>query len=292
MTIIDFYQSTYEPLALRNSSQNTRRLYGITLRLLDRYLQRPSKLTDLNDRTVSAFATWRQDQGVTVTTVQRDLSTLLALWRWSHKKGYVKNYPDVEIGRRPKRTPIAWRREELDQLVEAAKSETSLVGDVPGGIYWNALLLVLWDTGERIGAVTALRRNRIDLKEGWITFNAESRKGGNQDNTAKIAGDTVRAVAALIKEHRVTHPFRWPGHPSNIYKRYEKILARAGLPSGREYKFHAIRKSTASHYEAAGGNATKLLGHSSRRITKAYLDPRIVEKKSAVDLLFRPGNPK
>lgn len=62
-----------------------------------------------------------------------------------------------------------------------------------------------------------------------------------------------------------------------------------GLPDNRLYKFHAIRKSVASHYEAAGGNATELLGHTSRKITRAYLDPRIVRKKSAIDVLFRPG---
>ena len=37
------------------------------------------------------------------------------------------------------------------------------------------------------------------------------------------------------------------------------------------------------------GNATELLGHSSRKITRAYLDPRIVRRTSAIDLLFRPG---
>ena len=66
-------------------------------------------------------------------------------------------------------------------------------------------------------------------------------------------------------------------------------MQRAGLPDTREYKFHAIRKSTASHYEAAGGNATELLGHSSRKVTQGYLDPRIVRTKPAVELLFRPG---
>jgi integrase len=51
-----------------------------------------------------------------------------------------------------------------------------------------------------------------------------------------------------------------------------------------------MRRSVASHYEAAGGNATELLGHSSRSVTLAYLDPRIVPQQHAVDLLFRPGD--
>lgn len=40
--------------------------------------------------------------------------------------------------------------------------------------------------------------------------------------------------------------------------------------------------------EAAGGNATELLGHSSRKVTRqSYLDPRITGPPAAVDLLFR-----
>jgi integrase len=63
----------------------------------------------------------------------------------------------------------------------------------------------------------------------------------------------------------------------------------AGLPDTREYKFHVLRKSVASHYEAAGGNATDLLKHSSRKVTLTYLDPRVVRPAAPVDLLFRPG---
>jgi hypothetical protein len=45
----------------------------------------------------------------------------------------------------------------------------------------------------------------------------------------------------------------------------------------------------ASHAEAAGMNATELLHHSTRKVTLAYLDPRIVKRPQAADVLFRPG---
>jgi hypothetical protein len=50
-----------------------------------------------------------------------------------------------------------------------------------------------------------------------------------------------------------------------------------------------MRKSTASHFTAAGGNATELLDHSSVRVTKKYLDKRIVGEQSAADLLKVPN---
>ena len=80
-----------------------------------------------------------------------------------------------------------------------------------------------------------------------------------------------------------------PARHGGTFRRLGEIMERAGLPNSRLYKFHSIRKSVASYYEAAGGNATELLGHSSRRITKAYIDPRICCKPSPVGVLFRPG---
>ena len=127
----------------------------------------------------------------------------------------------------------------------------------------------------------------VDLRQGWVNFKAETRKGSKQDNALPIAQDTVDALKKLKRTEGLV--FHWPYSEGYIYRRVGRIMRRAGLPDTREFKFHAIRKSTASHYEAAGGNATELLGHSSRKVTESYLDPRICKPQPAVELLFRPG---
>ena len=65
-----------------------------------------------------------------------------------------------------------------------------------------------------------------------------------------------------------------------------RIMLAAGLPHSRAYKFHIFRKSVASHAEAAGGNATELLGHSARSVTLRYIDRRIAPERHASDYLF------
>jgi hypothetical protein len=70
-----------------------------------------------------------------------------------------------------------------------------------------------------------------------------------------------------------------------------KICKRAGLPQNRRSKFHRIRKTTASFYQAAGGSAQSLLDHSSPAVTRRYLDPRIVAPKPAHELLPKVGAP-
>jgi integrase len=284
----EFYAQTYEPLALRSRRKNTKRLYGNTLNSFEKFLERPALMSDLNDATVSRFAAYRVDLGRSKYTVNRDLFNLLAIWRWAHKKAYVTNWPDVAMEKPPTKAPVALLREEIDALLLAIHQEREPVGHYKGNEFWHALFLLTWDTGERIGAVMALEWPQVDLRKRWVRFDADHRKGGAADNQLPIAVDTAAALGKLKPfEGKV---FCWPYGGTYLYRRYNKILERAGLPTSRVYKFHCIRKSTASHYEAAGGNATELLGHSTRKITRAYLDVRIIKPQSAVDILFRPGS--
>ncbi len=287
MLLESFYREKYEPLALRSRRPNTKRLYRSTLRAFNLYLNRPAKISDLNDETVSGFAGWRLENGLAKRSVNKDLFNLLAIWRWAHKKGVVKNWPDVELERPPVRVPVALSRDELAKVLEAIEAEREFVGDYSGPLFWLAVFLLIWNTGERIGAVMALTWECVDLKRGWVRFIAEDRKGATADNALPLAPYTVEALKAIERRDGMVLP--WPYSSTYIYYRFGKIMARAGLPNSGMYKFHVLRKSVASHYEAAGGNATELLGHTSRKVTRAYLDPRIVTKVSAVDLLFEPG---
>lgn len=89
----------------------------------------------------------------------------------------------------------------------------------------------------------------------------------------------------------VAATFEWPYCKTYLWLMFGKLLRQAGLPNGRRDKFHKIRRSVASWFEVAGGNATELLGHSGREITRLYLDPTICQKPQAADRLFRPGMP-
>lgn len=281
-----FYRDRYEPRALRRCRPNTRRLYRTTLRMFARYLERPATLEDLNDCSVSSFALCRKEQGRSPSTVNKDLNNLLAIWRWAHKRHFVESWPDVDLETETKRTPRALSRDELRRLFRSAKEERRPVGQVPGGLWWPTLLLTCWDTGERIGGVMGLTWDACDLERRWLTFRAENRKGAREDNTVRIAGETAESIASMPRVAKKV--FAWPYCETYIWKRFEPILERAQLPTSREFKFHCLRKSMASHLEAAGGNATQALRHSKRSVTEAYLDPRIVERTAPVDMLFRP----
>jgi integrase len=288
-TLQSVYEGQYEPLALRSRRPNTKRLYRTTLRAFDKFLTRVATIDDLNDATVSAFAAHRLDSGLSKFSVNKDLFNLLALWRWAHRKGIVANWPDVALETPPERAPVALTMAELARLLAAIKAEPEAPGTAVGARFWLALFLLIWDSGERIGAVMGLTWDRVDIPGRWVRFRAEDRKGARADKMAKIADDTAAALVAIRRpEGKV---FVWPYSPTLIYRRMGRIMKRAGLPDSKLYKFHAIRKSMASHLKAAGGDPQRALGHENARTTKSYLDPRIApETTDAVDLLFRPGD--
>lgn len=280
------FQSIYRPRNLRSCSPSTLNLWRVSLRHFNTFLGRSATIDDLTDDNLSQFATYRRAD-VAPATVNKDLASLLALWRYLHRRQIVTRYPDVSLEPEPFRVPIAFTEDEINRLLRSARRARGFVGEVLASSWFPALILVAFDTGERIGGLLGLRWTDVDLPGRWLIFRAEHRKGGRADKPSRIAEDTATALERLPRVSRDV--FHWAGSKCGLWKRYGKILRRAGLPDDRLHKFHCLRRSTASHLEAAGGNATAALGHASRRNTLRYLDPRIATPPQAVDLLWRPA---
>ena len=66
------------------------------------------------------------------------------------------------------------------------------------------------------------------------------------------------------------------------------LFATNRLPGRYRFGFHQIRRSVASHLQAAGVDASNVLQHSSPRVTReSYLDPGICAQVKPADVLFR-----
>lgn len=288
--LLDIWEQRYRPLQLQSATDNGIRLWKIMFRMFDRFLQREGTIADLNDDTVSKFCTWRKNKGAAPATVNRDLMSILALWRWCHRMGMVSDWPTVKKYPEPIRTPIAWTEDQFNTLLKAAALAQ---GDMRGGQirfcdFWTALLLMAFDTGERIGALLSVEWQDVDLDQRFVRFRAETRKGRRRDHLLEFSAETAAAIEKIRPRLKKGTVFPWPYSINYIWLCYGELLQSAGLPSDRSRKFHCVRKTTASYVEAAGGDATKTLGHASRATTERYIDQRIARVKPAYTLLFRP----
>lgn len=287
MQLRQLFDTQYRVIRLRSASQATIKLWYIALSQFERFIRREPTTDDLTDQVVSEFAAWRR-QCVSGASVNRDLASLLALWRFGCQQSLISKWPNVMLCKETRRVPIAWQREEVDRLMAAVQLLRCKVGDVPSRIWWRALLLVAFDTAERIHALLSLEVDDVDLNGQWIVFRAESRKGQREDSMCRISPQTASALQPMMPKRGVV--FRWPYSPGYLWVRLTAILDSADLPTDRRRKFHAIRKTTASLVESNGGSATQILRHSNAQNTKSYLDPRYVKAPQAIDYL--PWRPK
>jgi integrase len=280
-TIYDLFEERYRPLRLRGRSPNTVRLYHCTIRSYSKWLGRQATLDDLTDLTVSRVLEIRARQ-CSPYTAEKERTQLCCLWRFAADLRLVESRPMVPAAPLPDRVPKAWSEEDMRSLFRAASYTRGVIGHVPARIWWPALISVLWETAERIGAIMEVEPS--DLDPPHLLVRAEYRKGGKRDRVYKLSENTLTLVRACISIRRSHKVFEWHRNRNSLWRHFGDIVTRAGLGCGwgngrRSLKFHQIRRSAASHYAARGGDPVSLLDHSSPRITKRwYLDTRLTDK--------------
>ncbi len=285
-TLGSHFHELYRVHRLFNRSCAQARNHQYALLHLRGYLGREPMLADLTDENIAGMMKWIVDLPRAARTANKSRDCILAQWRFYARKGIVKQWPDVGALSEPEQIPCAWKKAELNTLFRACEKQTGWIGGVEANAWWHALHALAWDTGERITPILRLKWESVDLRARVVTFRAEDRKGGRKANQKPIHRET----AALLKQIRGDGELVLPMHfcVGTLYNHYDRLLSAAGLTHGRDSKFHKMRKSSASWFEAAGGNATDFLGHSSRRVTLLYLDPQITQKRRPCDKLFRP----
>lgn len=281
MKLTEFLENVYVPL--KRISEQTESLYRLTIAEYGKSLGRDPTIGDLEELKVAAFLAKRVRERKPATAA-KDRSQIRAMWELAARRKLVDEWPTIQRIRVPERVPEAWMTEEMEAILESASKETSSYDGIPAALWWRAVILVCYDSGERIGAVTSARW--CDVRGSRILFVAETRKGGRRDILCQLKPQTVESLNAIrigrVDGDRI---FPWPRSKGYLWRRLEIILKRAGLPHGRSCKFHKIRKTTASYSEAAGLSAQEVLDHSDPKVTKRYIDPRIVVRRSAADVL-------
>jgi site-specific recombinase XerD len=285
VTLNEFLNDIYAPI--KGISDRTARLYAYTIDCFGESLGKEPELSDLQELKIAKFLAHRV-RTKQATTAAKDRAQIRALWEFAARRKLVDTWPTIPAVRVPKRIPEAWLTGELQRLLDAAKAEKTTICGIPGGLWWRAILLLCYDTGERIGAVLSLKWSGV--RGNSVLFRAEDRKGRRNDILRDISDDTLAALLEIKRERNDNDEvFPWDNCYTYIWTRLKIILGRAKLPAGRKDKFHKIRKTTASYAEAAGLSAQRLLDHANPCTTAAYLDPRIVKQRAAPEVLPKVG---
>lgn len=282
----NFLTETYQPL--RALSERSVTLYTHTVDRFRDYLQREPLLTDLNDVTVCKFLAWRLEtphRGKTVrrTTVKKDRTHLCSLSGIAFRKGFIKEDLVLPPFRAAGRAPVAYTVEDIAAMVRQASRTPGTVADLPAAWWYESLLRFLYETACRIGETMAIDWADVDPENNTVTLRADTRKGKTRDLVRQVSPELMQLLQRQAMPAGVVWP--WDRRPNCLWRKLRQLCKHADVePRG----FHAIRKTAASYYAQAGGNASDLLDHSDggKLFEKHYRDQRIAGNgPAAIELL-------
>lgn len=288
----------YEAKKLRGKSPGTSAQYYTAIGHFGEHLKHEPTVDDLTDDAISNLTWWLiQSRGIVIDTAVSYTKKLLSLWRFicrhASEFGIAQPvWPELELPRPPERNAIAWTEPEVKMIYRALASQEGFIGSAPACLYWPALQLTFWDAPERLGAVIMLRPEDVNVVSDppWVEFRAEVRKGKLRDRGYPLHATTAAALTALMgATGKQSLVFCAPFTEHTLRERYKGILRDAGLPHDRKRLFHCLRKTVASYWDALGHDATELLDHSSRTVTKTYISQQISRPPRPADGdLWRP----
>ncbi len=203
----------------------------------------------------------------TVNTKRRSLLTIL------RSVGVRLDVPTV---REYQRLPEAWTLDECERIFQACREVTGEVAGIPAARWWLSLMVTIYWTGERIGALLSARSADCDLDTGRLVIRGENHKS-RRDRVLSIPDQACNLIRLIYDPRRVLL-WPWPLIRQRIYKHARRIVESAGVrcPRGGHNLFHRMRRSSGSLVEAHGGDGAKHLGNSRRVFEKHYRDEWIV----------------
>ena len=222
-------------------------------------------LADLQERDLSPY------------TVDQYYRTLNTFFRWCVREGVLGANPIVQVRRPrlPKHIVHRLRSEQVMRLIEVV-NETALHDRN------LAIVLLMVDSGLRVGEVVGIRRGDLNLQDSYVQVNGK----GNKDRQVPLGEITKQALVRYLQVRRESdsrYVFLNKTGSAMTVMAVQLVLRRLADKVGVERLHpHLLRHTFAKLYMEEGDVKTlqMILGHASAETTTAiYLDPDIEDLK-------------
>lgn len=250
--------------------RSERSLRTATLELLRRFLAQQTTL------------------GYARTSIARRVGAIRTFYRWALRGGVVDRDPSALLGR-PKaasRLPTVLRASEAAELVEAPDAGPGRRARATGRdalqdaiiLRDRAVLELMYGSGLRVGEVSGLTLDRIDLGRERVLVHGK----GDKEREVPLSEFSSAALRAYLRGGRPTmaseaspalffNRRKRPMTSRDIRGMVEKYARR--VMSGRRVTPHTLRHSFATHLLEGGADiraVQELLGHASLATTQRY----------------------
>ena len=221
---------------------------------------------------VRGYIASRHRKGITGKSLQRELSSIRALYRYLLREGEAENNPAQGV-RAPKvqrKLPETLDADQLGQLLDVDPDDPLSIRDL-------AMMELFYSSGLRLSELISLNVKDIDPNDAELGVTGK----GEKTRRVPIGRKAMEAIAhwlqvrpnlaaadepALFISRRGTRI-----HPRSVQQRLKQWALHQG--AGRDLHPHLLRHSFASHILESSGDlraVQELLGHADISTTQIY----------------------
>lgn len=233
--------------------------------------QAVTDIEQIDTNLLRRFFLWLEENGHNPGGRHGYFRTLRALFYWleNEYEGYISPLRKLKPPKLDNPPIEGVSLEDVQAMLDTCKGKTF------ANVRDKALILVLLDTGMRIGECLALNWDDVDLVQGSILI----RRGKNRRNRMVFLGRTARqALRAYAQFRQDKNPAVWVTIQGErlAYFGVREILRRRAKQAGLKEvpSPHDFRRTCALTLLRNGADVvsvSRLLGHSSLEVTKRYL---------------------
>jgi site-specific recombinase XerD len=266
-------------------SPNTVRWYEQKLRTITEFLRTrrlPLDPEQITPEIVRGLITQIQSRSVSAFTTRGYVQVLKGLFTWLDDEGYIEGNPirRVKLPKTPRYLVRPLEEEQVHRLLAAIDTRS------PSGARDLAILLLLLDTGMRLGEIAGLTTTDGEqaLNEGMVRVFG---KGARE----RLVPVGATAQSALRRYLHLYHPQiqgalflglqRRPLTDEGIRQVVRRVAERAGVSGVHPHK---LRHTAAVTFLRAGGDVfalQRILGHSTLAMTRNYVTLTDTDIKAA-----------
>ena len=270
-------------LVEKGRSANTARAYLADLRsLVDHLQEQDGAAVALADVRLADLRSWlgaQGDAGATRSTVSRRAAAARTFFRWAARTGRLPQDPSVRLVApgREKHLPGVLRQEQAQELMDLAAVASDDAD--PVGVRDRAVLELLYASGMRVGELTGLDVDDVDLATGTARVLGK----GDKERIVPFGAPAREAVSTWLSAGRPllvtgrSGPALFLGRRGGrldqrqVRSALQRLLEH--LPDTPHLGPHGLRHSAATHLLEGGADlrtVQELLGHSSLATTQIY----------------------
>jgi len=209
-------------------------------------------------------------------TVKGYAQVVKTFCRWLRRNGLsrVNAAADLAMPRVDKYVVEAFTADEVRRMLQATQQSREGARD-------HTIILLLYDTAMRLGELTRLTLDDVDMEGGWVKVRGK----GARERVIPVGRTAKRALWRYIAMYRREPAqareqavfLNQRGEPlsgAGVYKLVRQAAERAGV-RGKRLSPHTLRHAAAEDFLRNGGDAftlQKLLGHTTLAVTRMYVD--------------------